>query len=576
MAEPGTTKSGILNSLLETIMEVLPFLIPIKNSLFKIMNFFPEVLQKKDPLSTLFIYNIIELILLILSIVIINEYAHDNMMDGSKPEAVVFAVFLTIIILNVIHTTYLYLNNRDVEGVTKFFKNVFYTGPLYLIVFVFSLIMWIVSNLYGWIGKFLEGIVRFVDYVFSALARMLDDPEESRILFKYGGLYAMIFTIMIILYYAALDPAALTTKTFTYAMSIIIPMIVVLAIVIPFSQRQAPSSSFFIIGMVVTFFAAVSYFYMKANASTYKLMNYIIAILIVAMVLGGLSLFFYVIGNYLKSLPGWAGFMAYFIFYLPCLFIDFVKYIMNEFKMTSSPIFVILIFEIVLIVLYVYLPWIIQKINSSKKNELLPGSAFLDISQTISSSEINKLPKFISDRNDLTTQPVYNQNYAFSMWIFLNPQAPNFVGYASESTIFSFNSDESRGGKPKVTYFNDMTEDSNSFGKSGKDQYCVYFTNSKKNQGLYKFSMPAQKWNNLVMNFTSTQADLFINGKLEYTYIFQGNPPSYSPIDFITIGQDKGLDGAICNVTYYPGPLSLIEIANNYNLLSLRNPPTYK
>jgi hypothetical protein len=88
--------------------------------------------------------------------------------------------------------------------------------------------------------------------------------------------------------------------------------------------------------------------------------------------------------------------------------------------------------------------------------------------------------------------------------------------------------------------------------------------------------MPAQKWNNLVMNFTSTQADLFINGKLEYTYIFQGNPPSYSPIDFITIGQDKGLDGAICNVTYYPGPLSLIEIANNYNLLSLRNPPTYK
>ena len=353
MEEPGTTKSGIINSILETTMEVLPFLLPIKNNLFKIMNFFPEVLQKKDPLSTLFIYNIIELILLILSIVIINEYAHDNMMDGSKPEAVVFAVFLTIIILNVIHTTYLYLNNRDVEGITKFFKNVFYTGPLYLIVFVFSLIMWFVSNLYGWIGKFLEGIVRFVDYVFSALARMLDDPEESRILFKYGGLYAMIFTIIIILYYAALDPAALTTKTFTYAMSIIIPMIVVLAIVIPFSQRQAPSSSFFIIGMVVTFFTAVSYFYMKANESTYKLMNYIIALLIVAMVLGGLALFFYVIGNYLKSLPGWAGFMAYFIFYLPCLFIDFVKYIMNEFKMTSSPIFVILIFEIVLIVFYI-------------------------------------------------------------------------------------------------------------------------------------------------------------------------------------------------------------------------------
>jgi len=553
----------------------MPFLVPIKNVLFKVMNFFPEVFQTKDPLSTLFIYNIIELILLILSIVIIDQYAHDNMTDGSKPEAIVFAVFLTIIILNVIHTTYLAVFGRDVQGPAKWLKDIFYTGPLYLIVFVFSLIMWFVFNLYGWIGKFLEGIIRFIDYVFSSLGKMLDDPEESRILFKYGSLYAMIFTIIIILYYAALDPAALTTKTFTYAMSIIIPMVVVLAIVIPFSQRQSPSSSLFIIGIVVAFFAAISYFYMKANAATNNLMNYIIAFLIAAMIIGGLALFFYVIGNYLKSLPGWAGFMAYFVFYLPCLFIDFVKYIMDEFKMTSSPIYVILIIEIAIIVLYVYLPWIIQKISAPRKNELLTGSAFLDIKQTIANSEINKLPKFIKE-SDFTALPVYNQNYAFSMWIFLNPQANNYVGYSSESTIFVYNESGSTGGKPRITYFNDMTENGNNFGKSGKDQYCVYFTNSSKPLGSHKFSMPAQKWNNLVMNFTSTQADLFINGKLEYTYVFQGNPPNYSPVDYITIGQDQGLDGAICNIVYYPKTLSLIEIANNYNLLSLRNPPTYK
>lgn len=575
MAEPGTTKTGTINSMLEKLIEILPFLVPIKNVLFKVMNFFPELLQKKDPLSTLFIYNIIELILLILSIVIIDQTVHGNMTDGSKPEAVVFVVFLTIIILNVIHTTYLFLYGRDVQGIAKWLKDIFYTGPLYLIVFVFSFIMWFVFNLYGWIGKFLEGIIRFIDYVFSSLGKMLDNPEESRILFKYGSLYAMIFTIIIILYYAALDPAALTTKSFTYAMSIIIPMVVVLAIVIPFSQRQSPSSSTFIIGVVVTFFAAISYFYMKASTATYKLMNYIVTCLIVAMVIGGLALFFYVIGNYLKSLPGWAGFMAYFIFYLPCLFIDFVKYIMNEFKMTSSPIYMILIIEIAIIVLYVYLPWIVQKINAPRKNELLPGSAFLDVKQTIVSSEINKLPKFIKD-DELIALPVYNQNYAFSMWIYLNPQANNYAGYAKESTIFVYNDSGSTGGKPRITYFNDMTNGSNNFGKSGKDQYCVYFTNSSKPLGSYKFSMPGQKWNNLVMNFTSTQADLFINGKLEYTYIFQGNPPNYSPVDYITIGENLGLDGAICNVVYYPKTLSLIEIANHYNLLSLRNPPTYK
>jgi hypothetical protein len=95
-------------------------------------------------------------------------------------------------------------------------------------------------------------------------------------------------------------------------------------------------------------------------------------------------------------------------------------------------------------------------------------------------------------------------------------------------------------------------------------------------KGYYEFSMPAQKWNNLVMNFTSTQADLFVNGQLENTYLFEGNPPNYLPTDYVTIGQDKGLDGAICNVVYYPKNISLIEIANNYNLLAMRNPPTYR
>ena len=78
------------------------------------------------------------------------------------------------------------------------------------------------------------------------------------------------------------------------------------------------------------------------------------------------------------------------------------------------------------------------------------------------------------------------------------------------------------------------------------------------------------------MNFTSTQADLFVNGKLEKAYIFDENPPNYTPTDYVTIGKNGGLDGAISNVVYYPKPISVIEIANNYNILSLRNPPTFK
>jgi hypothetical protein len=402
---------------------------------------------------------------------------------------------------------------------------------------------------------------------------MLNDPEESKILIKYGSLYAIIFSIIIILYYAAFDTKALSTNTFTYAMSIIIPLIIILSIVIPFSRNQTIGISTFIMTIVAIFFAAIFYFYSKANQATYKFMNYIVILLMLLMVFSSLSIIFYILSNYLKSLSGWSGFIVYFIFYIPCLFIDFIKYIMNEFKMTTNPIFVLLIIELLIILLYVYLPWILHSVNISKNVTLLPGSAFLDIQQTIGNSDMNKIPKFIRSQNDLETFPVYKQNYAFSMWIFINPQAPNYVGYSSESTIFNYNGTES-GGKPKVTYFNDMKPNDNNFGKTSVDKYCVYFTNSQSPVGRYKFSMPSQKWNNLVMNFTSTQADLFVNGNLEYTYIYEGNIPTFLPTDFIKIGQEKGLDGAICNVTYYPTNLSLIEIANNYNMLHMRNPPT--
>lgn len=490
-------------------------------------------------------------------------------------EAIVFAVFLTLIMLVIIHTVYIYFN-KDVNGweLPLYAKSLFFDLPLNLIIFFFSLLLWLVYNLPKMIGGFFNGAYELIIKIFTVLAEMLGDPEQSKILYKYGILYAVIFSVIIIMYYAAFDPTALTSSTFTYAMIIIIPLLIVLSIVTPFSRKQGSGATMFIIGTVVTFFVALLYFYMKATLATYELMNYLVIMMLIVIAIGGLAIIFYILGNYLKSSTGWTGFMVYFIFYLPCLFIDFVKYIMNEFKMTTNPVIVILIIELIVLILYFYLPTIMNKIISSTNNALLPGSAFLDVRQVVGSSEMNKMLKTITNQNDLNDN-VYNQNYAFSMWIYLNPQAPNYIGYTSESTIFSYNED-SFGGKPKITYFNDMTKENNNFGKTGIDQYCVYFSNSKAPVGKYKFSMPSQKWNNLVINFKSSQADLFVNGKLEYTYIFSKNFPLFSAVDYATIGEDKGLDGAICNVVYYPKNLSLIEIASNYNMLSLRNPPTYR
>ena len=67
--------------------------------------------------------------------------------------------------------------------------------------------------------------------------------------------------------------------------------------------------------------------------------------------------------------------------------------------------------------------------------------------------------------------------------------------------------------------------------------------------------------------------ELFINGTLERTFVMTKDMPQYNDLDQITIGEENGLDGAICNITYYRHPLTPEQIALSYNSTSLSNLP---
>lgn len=563
------TLTGFLNNILEIIIKDITFIKKIQNYFIEIIDFIPYIFKITDDISKKFIYNGTEFILLVISIVIINQYSHNKLLDKTTPEGIIVIVFILLLILNIIHTSYLYLYKQDTTGILNLILLLIFKLPLYIIVFVFSLILYIIYNLPIWTKNFFSGLNELIINIFKQLNEILKDPEESKVLYKYGSLYSIIFVIIIILYYATLDPTALSSNLYKYSFLIGVPLIIILYFVIPFSKKQNSTFKILIIGMIITFFLSLFYFYTKSKTASFQVMEYIISIIGILMVLFGLTIFFYLMSNYFKSLSGWEGFITYFIFYIPCLFIDFIKYILNEFNSTSSPIIVLLIIEIILFIIYGFLPSIIKRIKWTKNTVLLPNSAFLDIKQNISSSELNKAPDNFNDSYNSLSKPVYNQNYAFSMWVYLNPQSHSFAGYSKESDIFNYGS-----GKPKVTYYNDMATLTNEFGSSGVDKFKVYFSNSTSPVAVYKFTLPSQKWNNIVVNISSTKADLFVNGKIEKTYLYEGNFPTYNPVDYITIGDNIGLDGAICNVVYYSHNLSLMEITRHYNMLSLRNPPT--
>ena len=104
----------ISNELIENLIGLFPYLREIRDKIMSIVNIIPNILQATDSLSKKYIYDFTEMILLVLSIVIINQYKHDTILVPQTPEGIIFIVFLCLIILNVIHVTYLFLNETEV------------------------------------------------------------------------------------------------------------------------------------------------------------------------------------------------------------------------------------------------------------------------------------------------------------------------------------------------------------------------------------------------------------------------------------------------------------------------------
>lgn len=299
-----------------------------------------------------------------------------------------------------------------------------------------------------------------------------------------------------------------------------------------------------------------------SNEQMYYIMWLITGISFLIIVIG-LAIFAYIFNNYLKTLSGWSGFFAYFIFYIPCLVVDFIEYMKADIKSTPNTVFILFVIEIILILLYLYLPYAMNKAVNSKGKILLKGNVYLNEEYTIGLGNDLKI-KSLSEPNVFEKTTTSNQNFSISMWTYINAQP----GRKEETNIFNYGN-----GKPKIIYNCDL---SNGF---EKNKYRIYFTNetSDVKDHFFDFTMMDQKWNNIVVNYTSTLVDLFINGKLEKTFYFQpvhqAASPIYLPDDAIVVGANNGLFGSICSVKYFFHPQTKFEIANTYNLLMYSNPP---
>uniref|UniRef100_A0A6C0IRW3 Uncharacterized protein n=1 Tax=viral metagenome TaxID=1070528 RepID=A0A6C0IRW3_9ZZZZ len=308
--------------------------------------------------------------------------------------------------------------------------------------------------------------------------------------------------------------------------------------------------------------------YSYLTFSYYSIFNRSMGIVLSMIAIVGLAMVFDIFANYFKSMRGVASFATYLIFYIPCLLLNFVNYIVDEFRLTAKPVLVLFFIEIILLLLYMYLPKLLVQVSLKDGISIMQDYAYLNSENSIPMNEVVYMDtKATNIASDMDKQ--IRSNYGLSMWTYLNNYSTSMSSYNKESTIFDYGN-----GKPKVTLFNDEKQ------PNTMDVYRIYFSDklntTNHNENFYEIKLPSQKWNHLFFNYTPRHVDFYVNGKLERTYYLKENLPTYHDSDVVTTGSENGLSGAIANIRYYNKNLSSREVANIYNISMNSDPPVIK
>lgn len=279
------------------------------------------------------------------------------------------------------------------------------------------------------------------------------------------------------------------------------------------------------------------------------------------------------------------------IFYIPCLLISFVEYIKGQFKITTKTEWLVLGGEIVFIALAFIIPYIYQKIITHDGNILLENPHYLN-----NQYQLGHFQSLSPYNND--TRLKYN--YSISGWFNIFGMGPN-----TRSSYSKFVDIINYANKPAVQYnasTNTLRIQTEIIKQTGiEHRHEIHTHNDDESQSnndsdilnnphddlehRRKIKIPIetevvdvystnnillQKWHNIVINYDEGHIDVFLNGELVGT---KSNISPHLKYDLVTCGQNKGIEGGICNVTYYNRILNNGEIVFNYKLLSQRNPP---
>ena len=278
----------------------------------------------------------------------------------------------------------------------------------------------------------------------------------------------------------------------------------------------------------------------------------IINILNIGILIGLLSLIYTIGKSFFAKEITKPSLLKLIVFYIPCLFIDFVDYIKKQKKMTTPSSAIILLIELIIIGLRFLIPFLSNQINKLTQidGDLINKGPIYTNQET----DLGIFQNHKSEFNDLELDGTqrFNYNYSLSCWIWINPQPGSTNdAYSKSTSLLNFgNVLKINFNKNKIEIFADTTSNS----AFGEELIKIYELKE----------IPYQKWNSFIINYSGGTLDIFINGKLVLSSI---NITPIMSYDTMTAGSPNGIYGGIKDIVYYDSvlPQRQIDVLNKKN-----------
>lgn len=392
---------------------------------------------------------------------------------------------------------------------------------------------------------------------------------------KYGTILFLIFLVIITIMISSDKEAFFDNKTKSAGVIILLLIVCILWTVllganlfrdntITTNVSLYKKSLLILFGLLISgliiFWVSYNIESLSGNSS---IVTFILNVLLVAVILGLIYKTINVkmpAGNSKKT--GFFNLIFTTLLYIPCLLsggFDWIgKLLVGEFNATNAGSIIMLIVAISLLVLYFYSPSVLNSISSQGGKQLVNKPVYTDSLYNLGNYE------------SLNGSDEFNYQYAISCWIYLDSAGPNMnENYNKYTSLLNF------GNKPNVLY-NGKTH---SFMITMQQKNLQDVTKNKMtdfdNEGnriIYKNNnLFLQKWNNLIINYNGGTMDIFLNGKLVKSSI---EVVPYYTLDNLTIGENNGIKGGICNVIYFSHALTSKNIYYIYNSVKNKTPPT--